>query len=76
MIQWPVHMSPMLPLPAPEKGSPEWVVRYVRAGLADVLEWLGEDPGPDPDEETNALWIDGHVYVSQEAFDQLKELAR
>jgi hypothetical protein len=26
----------------------EHAVRTVRTGLADVLRWLGEDPGPEP----------------------------
>jgi hypothetical protein len=35
----------------------EWARRAVRHGLADVLEWLGEDPGPDPDAAyTDDLW--------------------
>lgn len=30
--------------------------RTVRHGMADVLEWLGEDPGPAPDDPLPSLW--------------------
>ena len=44
--------SDMLPI-KPSPGT--WARRYVRHGMADILEWLGEDVGPEPDAETHVL---------------------
>lgn len=48
----PVLVSSLLPYP-PTPG--EEARRIVRHGLADVLKWLGEDPGPKPDALTHAI---------------------
>lgn len=68
----PVVVSPQLPYP-PSIG--EWARRIVRHGLADVLEWLGEEVGPAPDDQTHMLWVDGRVLVSQETYDRLAAMA-
>lgn len=46
-----VQVTDLLPI-HPSAG--EVGRRIVRHGLADVLRWLGEDPGPPPDEPTVA----------------------
>lgn len=33
----------------PVEDAGEWARRFVRHQLADVLDWLGEDPGPTPE---------------------------
>ena len=48
----PVHISDRLPL-YPSDGA--IARRIVRHGLADVLAWWGEEPGPDPLEPTHAM---------------------
>ena len=75
---FPVMVSPTLPI-IPSTG--EWAKRLVRHGLADVLEWLGEKPGPEPDDATHAIYSSdlaypGHqvAFVSQELYDRLKEM--
>ena len=42
--QLPIHPSPG-----------EQARRLVRRGMADVLEWLGEDVGPGPHDATHAI---------------------
>ena len=60
--------SPALPMaPTPEQD----VIRIVRHGLADVLEWLGEDVGPKPGEKTHSIVSGSNVYVSKALFDRL-----
>lgn len=49
---WPVIVSSALPI-APSPG--EQARRIVRHGLADVLAWLGEDVGPEPDALTHVV---------------------
>lgn len=75
----PVLVSPALPL-RPSPG--EWARRFVRHGMADVLEWLGEEVGPEPDALTHVmvgmdLAHDGSViaFVSAEMFERLKAQA-
>lgn len=63
-----VIVSPMLPI-VPSLATD--VVRMVRHGLADVLEWLGEDVGPKPGEEVHAIAMDGKVLVSQAGYDHM-----
>jgi len=47
----PVVISPMLPIyPSPGTDAR----RIVRHGLADVLEWLGQEVGPEPGVPTHA----------------------
>lgn len=78
-----VLVSPTLPL-APSTG--EWARRLVRHGMAEVLEWLGEDVGPEPDALTHVvLGADptyfgprvevGHqvAFVSSEMYERLKQ---
>lgn len=72
---WPVLVSPALPL-VPSPG--EWARRFVRHGMADVLAWLGEDVGPEPDALTHVmlgmdLAFGGGVvaFVSAEMFERL-----
>lgn len=67
----PVIVSDVLPVP-PSAG--EVGRRIARYGLADVLDWLGEELGPAPETETHVVWIDGTLHVSPVAFDQLKRL--
>lgn len=50
----PIVVSDALPMD-PSPG--EWGRRYVRHGMRDILDWLGEDVGPEPDEQTHALVI-------------------
>jgi hypothetical protein len=68
----PVIIAPSLPI-APTDA--ENIVRSVRHGLADVLAWLGEDVGPKPGACMHAVTTPTAVFVSQECFDELKELA-
>lgn len=35
----------------------EWARRYVRHGMSDILEWLGEPVGPEPDERLPAAFL-------------------
>lgn len=53
----------------------EDVVRSVRHGLADVLEWLGEDVGPKPGEATHVLFasdgVGSSLFVSREVYARL-----
>jgi hypothetical protein len=65
-------MAPGLPV-APTDA--ENIVRQVRHGLADVLEWLGEDVGPKPGACTHAVTTPTAMFVSQECFDELKTKA-
>lgn len=39
--------------------------RMVRHLMADVLEWLGEDVGPEPFEETHVLQLGSTLFVSR-----------
>ena len=53
--------SPELPL-HPSDGT--IAKRIVRHGLADVLEWLGEEVGPKPEDLTHAFIIGNNIYAS------------
>lgn len=59
----PVVVSPALPIRPTDE---EYVVRIVRHGLADVLQWLGEDVGPKPGDATHAIVTRTTVFVSPE----------
>ena len=73
----PAFVSPLLPaLPSPG----EQARRVVRHGLADVLEWLGEEVGPAPDAMTHfVLGMDpanpgsAIAFLSRERYDALRE---
>jgi hypothetical protein len=69
----PVIVNVLLPI---EPSDAENTVRSVRHGLADVLEWLGEDVGPKPGDPCHAISAPNAIYVSQECFDELKKVAR
>ncbi|WP_343317754.1 hypothetical protein AAFM46_10920 [Arthrobacter sp. TMP15] len=43
-------------------------IRSVRHGLADVLNWLGEDVGPIPGALTHVFRSGGKLFVSAEMF--------
>jgi hypothetical protein len=62
-------VSPALPV---YPSLAEDTVRAVRHGLADVLEWLGEAPGPRPGAITHAVHAGGTLWVSAEMFAKLK----
>lgn len=73
----PVVVSPGLPIP-PSFG--ESIRRRVRHGLADVLEWCGQDVGPKPDAVTHAVVsadpvVGGAavVFVSRGMFERLRK---
>ena len=61
-----VVVSPLLPVPP---SPAEEARRIVRHGLADVLEWLGEDVGPEPDEPTHAYRAGNTLIASREFVD-------
>ncbi|MET4618688.1 hypothetical protein ABIE18_000111 [Arthrobacter sp. 2762] len=63
-----VVVSPALPI-VPTLAQD--AVRMVRHGLADILEWLGEDVGPQPGEETHIIASGGKLLVSQKGYDYL-----
>ena len=69
MMPSDVHVSRTLPLqPSPgEVGR-----RIVRHGLADVLQWLGEDPGLAPDAAVHVVARSGVLLVSPEAASKLR----
>lgn len=51
--------------------------RIVRHGLADVLEWLGEDPGPRPGERVSTAYlVNGTLLASPAIVHRLRELAQ
>lgn len=56
--------------------EPSWgeqIRRRVRHGLADVLEWLGEDVGPAQHAETQAIGTLGGLMVSRDLHRRLVE---
>lgn len=72
-------VSDRLPLPV----SPgEEARRIVRHGMAEILEWLGEEVGPRPDDEVHViLGVDpanpllpasGVAFVSRTLYEQLE----
>lgn len=63
-----VVVTPVLPKPPSHR---EWATRLVRHGMADVLEWLGEDVGPAPDAQTHVLFTQGWLFASAEAYQEL-----
>lgn len=60
----PIVESTALPLHPTHREDARRIVRH---GLADVLAWLGEHPGPRPGEPTHALIIGGRLLVSSPA---------
>lgn len=52
------------------------VIRSVRHGLSDVLEWLGEEVGPKPGEKIHAIVAGNQLIVSQEFMDMAAAIAR
>jgi len=56
----PIVVSDALPLPPSHR---EVARRLVRHGLADVLDWLGERVGPEPDAPTHALYANPDPYI-------------
>jgi hypothetical protein len=65
----PVIVSDVLPMrPTPGQAAR----RIVRHGLADWLDWLGEDLGPAPDAELHALLVDNALHVSAAVFGRLR----
>ena len=63
-----MFVSQLLPItPTPETD----VIRSVRHGLADVLEWLGEEVGPKPGEKIHAIMAGSQLLVSQEFLDKM-----
>lgn len=67
-----VIIHPALPIPP---SLAEDVVRSVRHGLADVLEWLGEEVGPKPGEATHVIFasdgLGSLMLVSHEVYARL-----
>jgi hypothetical protein len=59
-----IIVSDLLPIdPSPgEIGR-----RIVRHGLADILEWLGEEVGPKPEDKTTALIFGSHALMARDA---------
>ena len=77
---WNLIPTPMLPM---KPSTAEWARRLVRHGMADVLGWLGEDVGPEPDALTHILVSDGlaassgpAAFVSHELLERIKRDAR
>lgn len=68
----PIVESDLLPM-QPTPGV--WARRYIRHGMADVLEWLGEEVGPKPDDETHVLLVGGTLLASASALGRLRKLA-
>lgn len=72
----PIVVSDVLPMD-PSPG--EWARRFVRHGMRDIVEWLGEEVGPEPDAQTHVLMAtDGAqggemLYASREAVDKMRE---
>jgi len=54
--QWwggiPVYVSDQLPMPPSHREDARRIVRH---GMAEILEWLGEDVGPEPGAPTHIL---------------------
>lgn len=45
----------------------QYVVRIVRHGMSDVLNWLGEEVGPEPDDKTHFVLAGCTMFVSASA---------
>ncbi len=69
LMSMPVYVSNALPMPP---STREWARRIVRHGLADVLEWLGEDVGPAPDDQTHAIRAGRQFFVSPSLYETLQ----
>ena len=52
----------------------QYVIRCVRHGLADVLEQLGEDVGPAPDDQVHTMAFGDTLFVSHATYDRLKRM--
>lgn len=64
-----MYVSNLLPIaPTAEQD----VIRTVRHGLADVLEWLGEEVGPKPGEHIHVIKAGSQLLVSQAFADGLR----
>ena len=63
-----VVITPALPQ---EPSHREVARRLVRHGMADVLDWLGEDVGPAPDALTHVLFKEGWLFASTDAYQHL-----
>jgi hypothetical protein len=61
-------ISPLLPI---RPSLAEDAVRMVRHGLADVLEWLGEDVGPVPGQATHVIRAGDVLFVSKETYTSI-----
>jgi hypothetical protein len=50
------------------------IVRQVRWGMKDIIEWCGDEVGPKPGEPTHAYLIDGRkAVISRELLDKIRE---
>lgn len=69
-LEMKFSISPVLPL---YPSFNEDIVRQVRWGLKDVIEWLGEDVGPKPGEPIHCFYVWGAnlMFVSQEMYDNM-----
>lgn len=65
-----VFVSDALPIPPTDAQIARRIVRH---GLADVLEWLGEDVGPAPQAQTHVLMLGTAVHASAAIVNKLKE---
>jgi hypothetical protein len=65
--------SPLLPL---YPSDAENARRIVRHGLADVLLWLGENPGPAPGVPTRAFTIGDTLYADAHTVSLLRRSNR
>lgn len=72
MLGTEVVISQALPV---ESSPKEWARRYVRHGMADILDWLGQPVGPSPDARIESVSDGVRIYVSREAYHRLKEQA-
>lgn len=59
------NVLPIIPSPGEDAR------RIVRHGLADVLDWLGEDVGPSPGMPTHALMVGDTLHVSPDLYERL-----
>lgn len=86
-IRRDVHTDPLLGIPVvacewlPYDTVPDHCAdarRLVRHGMADVLEWLGQDVGPEPGEitTTRAMTISGVLFIGDDDLELLRSRAR
>lgn len=60
-------------LPRPPTDA-QWVHRYVRHGMSDVLDWLGEPVGPHPDDQTHVIIAGDTILASATIVSRMKKL--